>query len=507
MNRLVQVLRRPGAKPDIQGVAPTQHLQSESAERITGYVVAPKQRMLDRWLDWVVCASGSRFVFFSILTGLLAWALLGIPYGRTASWQVIISDVQAIVSYIFDSLLVRQLLNGYEDEMVAAAQVQSRLATHARLLRALGQGSSKGSQAGGAASQSVTPDIEELKTPLPKENQFCRYISAVAHILGHPVIIVLFWIGVFVWIGIGSLCEWSDAWQLYMNSASSALMVFVFAFLANVREQRSASSRRTLDAIFTLDSTLELRLRSLTGDTLPNTAVVISAPKVNRVQRAIFYYADFVGTLIGIALLLTVIAVWVAVGPLLHFDSDWWLLIGTYAGLVGMNDAFVLRNMQMRLGSYVSDEFDKIQTDDHRLFETIGLPIPERKTLNDSSIAYQVSKTMGRISAHELTVVVGFVTILGLIAGASAMKWSLTGQLLCNVPPSLLESFFMIILITGDNLMEDRKLVDLQSIYDRRITLLWFVDFLRQQTRDSGRAIEKTTVRTCLSRGVPEELA
>jgi low-affinity ferrous iron transport protein len=36
---------------------------------------------------------------------------------------------------------------------------------------------------------------------------------------------------------------------------------------------------------------------------------------------------------------------------------------------------------------------------------------------------------------HEWTVVGGVVAIFELIVGASAMRWSLIGQLLCNVPP------------------------------------------------------------------------
>lgn len=57
---------------------------------------------------------------------------------------------------------------------------------------------------------------------------------------------------------------------------------------------------------------------------------------------------------------------WICIGPLLPFSSSRWLLIGTYAGLVGMNDGFVL----------------------------------------------------------------------GLVIGASAMGWTITGQLLCNVRPA-----------------------------------------------------------------------
>jgi low-affinity ferrous iron transport protein len=61
----------------------------------------------------------------------------------------------------------------------------------------------------------------------------------------------------------------------------------------------------------------------LTGDKDMNDDFVIPAPNVNWLQRAIFYYADVVGTLVGVALLIIVIVVWLAIGPVLVFDKNW----------------------------------------------------------------------------------------------------------------------------------------------------------------------------------------
>jgi low-affinity ferrous iron transport protein len=71
----------------------------------------------------------------------------------------------------------------------------------------------------------------EFQTELPRENRFGQFVTAFSHVFGHLITIILFWIGVFVWIGIGNMLGWSDIWQLYINLACSALMVFIFSFL------------------------------------------------------------------------------------------------------------------------------------------------------------------------------------------------------------------------------------------------------------------------------------
>lgn len=483
--RVSETLRKPGTKGAVQGKAPTmtlpqtiEFMDEEQASLKPLFSDIEKKRLLDRWLDKVVHASGSETVFYTILTALATWALLGIRFGRSDSWQVVISDVQAILCYVFDSFLVRQQTNMYGRDVVAAAQLQSRIQSHLRMLsKVQGQLTEEQKTHLSDLCKREILAVETADTKhFPTEGRFGFFITTVSHILGHIVLVGLFWVGIFVWIGIGPMFDFSDSWQLYMNSASSALMVLYFAFLANIRERHSAYNEKCLAFLFTIDSYLEAHLRDLTDDKQSNPQVIIPPPKVNKLQRAIFYYADFVGTLVGIAILVTVIIAWLATGPVFRFSSDWWLFIGTYAGLVGMHDGFVLRNLQARLTSYVDQGMDVLHQADKDIFLDLGLPFPEVKDREQNlTVSERVSIMVGRVSSHELVVLAGVLTIIGLLIGASAMRWTLTGQLLCNVPPSIIESFLMMILVTGHNLDDDRKRVELQTLYARRAILLKYV--------------------------------
>lgn len=64
------------------------------------------------------------------------------------------------------------------------------------------------------------------------------------------------------------------------------------------------------------------------------------------------YYAELVGALIGIAILILTMIIWVVVGPTMGFNSNWWVLIGTYAGWVGMDNGFVLEICSTSLKGY-----------------------------------------------------------------------------------------------------------------------------------------------------------
>ncbi|KAL6251038.1 hypothetical protein RBB50_001246 [Rhinocladiella similis] len=490
---IFELLRRPGEKLEVRGVAATPVVDSgnkkQEAEEHNGTMFAeqPKKGRLDRWLDKVVQASGSQFVFLSILTALLTWALLGIKLGRNDTWQIVISDAQAIICYIFDSFLVRQELNNYDRNMAVATQMQSRSDSNLRMLSKLRDQISQEQHAEVLSRlDRAFHSNHRITGQLPSEGRFGRFVTFVALAIGHMVTIVLFWIGVFVWIGIGHLFDYSDKWQLYMNSASSALMLFTFIFIANLNERHSVHTKKCLYSLFQADSSLELRLRHLTHDVQSNAEVLIPAPKVGKIQRAIFYYADFVGTLVGIAILLSVLAAWLAAGPALKFNSSWWLFIGTYAGLIGMFDGFVLRNLQSRLGSYTDTAMRLVNRTDCLVFETIDLPIPVTNAEEKPSVVRRVSQALDRVTSTQFAVVAGFLTVVGLVAGASAMKWSLTGQLLCNVPPSIIESFLMIVLITGHNSIEEKKRRELLILYERRLRLSDYVELIEGLQNESA---------------------
>jgi low-affinity ferrous iron transport protein len=446
-----------------------------SAENINTYTVTAKARLLDRWLDKVVEASGSEFIYFAIIIALLAWAFLGIPFGQSNTWQVTISDAQAIVNMVFDAFLMRQQLNSHDSLVIVAACLRSRTSSHKRMLNQLIRS--------GKYEKVEPTQFQELQqtdfaSELPAENWLGRISTALSAFIGHIATVFGFWVCIFIWIGFGKHCNWSNTWQLYINSATSALMVFILAFLANIRERHTKYMTKCLEAIWEVDAALEVRLRTATGDKIQNPPVVIPALKRSRIQRGIDYYADLVGTLVGVAILIFVIIVWVAIGPALHFDANWWLLIGTYAGLIGLNDGFVLRNICTVLGDFENEQFTQVEYNDMDMLAVIGVEKLKEERVADNSLTCRISVRVGDICSHELTVVLGAITIVGLIIGASAMGWSVTGQLLCNVPPSIIESFFTMILITGHNIGEAKRRVDLFNLYLRRLKLVSYVDTL-----------------------------
>ncbi|RCI11700.1 hypothetical protein L249_7631 [Ophiocordyceps polyrhachis-furcata BCC 54312] len=477
--RLLALLASYGAKGPIEHAAPTQRVK-QGCSNITGYADKAKDRALDRWLDRVVKASGSEPVFLFIVVGLVTWAFLGIPYSHTADWAVIISDVQAIVSYVFDSLLMRQQLNEYEKMVRVSASLRSRAISNRRMLRELVNDGRRLCQ---QQQQQSSTTCEEA---LPRETVVDRISTAASKTVGHLAAVCLYWACIAIWLGFGPWEDWSNSWQLAINSATSALMVFIFAFLANVQERHAAHTERCLQAIFEHDSAVERALRAMTGDDVANETVVVVAPRMSRIQRAILYYADLVGTLTGIAILTAVMVVWLAIGPIMGFSSNWWLLIGTYAGLVGLNDSFVLRNVQMLFNGYAQEALDQVDLDDKSILDQLRLSDPAAQTAEQQqqqqqqrgSVSYRISAWMGVVCAHEATVVVGFVFILGLLAGASAMRWSTAGQLLCNIPPSIIETFFMMILITGHNQAETKRHQRLETFFLRRSMLLSHVQRL-----------------------------
>jgi low-affinity ferrous iron transport protein len=486
MERLVSVIRAPGSRRVVECAAPTQVVakveQSEpekaidnSVENVNTYTATAKSMLLDRWLDTVVKFSGSGFIFFTIVSCLLTWAFLGIPFGYSNTWQVTISDAQAIVNMVFDAFLMRQQLNSHDSLMVVSACLRSRCSSNKRMLKTL-----IGSGQYGKLNPTQFSELQqtEFDAQLPTENWLGRISTAVAASMGHIITVFAFWLCIFIWIGFGKYCGWSNTWQLYINSATSALMVFILALLANIRERHSSYTTKCLESIYVVDSALELRLRSATSDKVKNSSITIPIPRRTRIQRAIDYYADLVGTLVGIVILILVLVVWIAIGPALSFNSNWWLLIGTYAGLVGLNDGFVLRNICNVLGDYEDAEFAQVTYDDMDLLEVIGVTQLSEERAADNSLTCRISIAMGNFCSHELTVVFGALTIIGLIVGASAMGWSVTGQLLCNVPPSIIESFFTLILITGHNIGNAKRRVDLHNIYLRRLKLISYVNAL-----------------------------
>ncbi|KAJ5683657.1 low affinity iron transporter-like protein [Penicillium maclennaniae] len=195
--------------------------------------------------------------------------------------------------------------------------------------------------------------------------------------------------------------QWGDNWQLYINSATAVELTF------------SADYAR------------------MTGDIDENPIVKLEydyKKETTRGQRMIDYYAAILGTGVGLVCSTMVFAVWIGVGSSMQWNSNWWLIIGTYTGLVGFIDGFVLRNVYFRETLVIDGQFEVLVERDVRLGTLLGvsaLPRRHRDKLLQARIAHKV----------------------GVWCSSSAMRWSETGQLICNTPTMILEGFLLLVLI------------------------------------------------------------
>ena len=517
MVSVIQALFTPGARKPITKTARTASPESKSAQAAerevegqqqpqsasTKYNVfdEEKQKFLDRCLDNVVTASGSTSVLFLIVALVLLWALIGIRFGQSENWQVLISDVQALLCYVLDSLLMRQQLNAYNREMRIAAVMQSRSVTVRRMLRQIKR----------SRLTSKTPALRPVpnQTALPIDvrhpSRINRIVDMLCDFLGHVVTMTFFWICIFVWLGLGPYCGWSVRWQLYINSATSALMILVFALLTSIREQHKRQTSAYLRQVCELDICLESQLRQLVDYKIPNESFTIYPGTVGRLERAISYYADLVGTLVGICILASVVVIWIVIGPALHFSSNWWLIIGTYAGLIGMHDGFVLHNVQSQLNRHSQAALADVVKEDLEALAIIS-PValrnssvpsagPENRIQPEiapadlsetarptrSSMTNHTSTRLSRLMSHPAAVIVGIIFILALLVAASALGWSTTGQLVCNIPPSIVETFVMMALITREKLDWDEEGHVWQAIGEKRVAVLDWLKTLAQE--------------------------
>ena len=519
MISVIQALSAPGTRRPIARTAKTvipesksaqaagheaeEQQQSQSAFTTYNVIDEEKQNFLDRCLDNIVTASGSTPVLFLIVVLVLLWALIGIRFGQSENWQVLISDVQALLCYVLDSLLMRQQLNAYDREIRIAAVMQSRSVSVRRMLHQIKRVHLNSETA-------ILPHVPNQTTGaipvnVKQPSRISRMVDTVCDFLGHVITMTFFWVGIFIWLGFGPYCSWSVRWQLYINSATSALMILVFALLTCVREQHKQQTTSYLRQVCDLDVCLESQLRELTQDKIVNHSVTIYPGAVNRLERAISYYADLVGTLVGICLLMLVVVIWIAIGPALHFSSNWWLIIGTYAGLIGMHDGFVLHNVQSQLNRHSQAALKDVVRDDLEAFAIIS-PVDRRglsllsanpggradpeiahidrsETIKPtySSLTSRISTRLSGLMSHPAAVLVGIVFILALLVAASGLRWSTTAQLLCNIPPSVVETFVMMALITREKLDWDEEGKIWQAIGGKRVALLDWLKTVAQE--------------------------
>jgi low-affinity ferrous iron transport protein len=199
-------------------------------------------------------------------------------------------------------------------------------------------------------------------------------------------------------------------------------------------------------------------------------------------ERSIDIYAHVVGSGVGVLLSAIVFAVWIAIGPTLHWSDNWWLVIGTYTGLIGFIDGFVIRNVYFRQSNIVASHLSSLKESDEEIMGLLLLPSSFLSASSSSdddeekggdkkpklSPAARFSNWMIRICAHPIAVIASVVVVVILIAVATGLRWSETGQLLCNTPTMIVEGFLLLVLFQAHNLVVVERRREVGECLERR---------------------------------------
>ena len=500
------------------------------------------KNLTDRILDWLVDWAGGQFVFFLVWVIIAVWVIVGIVFKAPFNWQVVMSDAQSIQSYIWDTLLMRQQLMSTHEQILVCCQLRSRVAAFKNFLVNSGitfkhtpkqltkeeLNSSEEDEASSKGDNSVLQKVTEVQssTPssgaevtstqcqyfdasaiagdLPVENLYDKFSSAFSVVLGSVPSMFIFWIGIFVWIACGVIptnatntppytgkytgsnpeyCKWSNTWQMYINTATAVCLLVSTTFLQNIRSRHDKFIAKFLVSAFDLDQKIEYRLRSYFKDfRTSNPVISVPEPKRSWGQHLIDWYADVIGTGIGVGIAIAVFGVWIAIGAPMDWNDNWWLIIGTYTGLVGFFDGFVIREVYFRIMKHEEENYQKLAEDDMQLFQLLGLSCPDeytglniRERRRKNSINYKISSFVNRVCSSQWSVLASVITIVGLLATATGLRWSTTGQLIANTPTMIIEEFFLIVLVQAHSWADKQRRIEVSSLVARRHILWAFI--------------------------------
>ncbi|GAA5799260.1 Low-affinity iron/zinc ion transport protein fet4 [Helicostylum pulchrum] len=474
----------PGRQRIIEFSAPTQTVTKSSSYSDISERIAQDSNLFNpekpkskggRIFDNVTQRAGSLITFMVTLLILAVWAVVGIILGAPEIWQIIMQNGGSIQCYISDTLLMRQQQNHCYKLLTIISQLRSRNATVARLVH----DPELHNNAPMVDKESIDQcSIEEAKLEnainLPNEFWFDKCCNWVSMAVGSIYALIFYWAGILVWVGLGPMMEFSDLWQLYINTAVAVELTFTSMFLQNIRRRHMEYLEKCLRSIMRTDCELEIILRRHSNDNKLNPVITILPHPVTRSIRAIDYYGDIIGSGIGVTVSTCVFAVWLSIGDVMAWSDDWWLIIGTYTGLVGFIDGFVLRNVYFREDVILDEQFDVLSEADDVLFQYLNVPLPTKPVEQRSSLITRISNYMGVLCAKSFAVLVSILIVLALMGVASSMGWNQTGQLLCNTPTMIIEGFLLIVLIQAHNLSNMKRRIQLRDILVRRIALLQY---------------------------------
>jgi low-affinity ferrous iron transport protein len=446
---------------------------------------------LDVFISYAVDVTGSVYMMGFVILILIAWIIWGAVTGGPDTWQIAMQDGQSIQTYVWDTFLMRQQMDADEKFLILSGKLKSRLEAHKRLIMKMQQENpTKGKMTPELAQKIVCLEKyeEKLIAEVDKTTWFDKISEFCAKGLGNIYSVIIYWLGVFAWVACGdipantgtasqpNMQKWSDNWQMYINTAVAIELLFTSVFLEHVRARSNKSIMKKAKIFNEMDIELERFERTTCHDNEENELIVVHRIPRDRIQKAISFYASVIGNGLGLIISACVFIAWFSIGDTMHWNSNWWLIIGTYTGLVGFIDGFVLREVYFSLSRHEHEEFVSLFEESQGLLDMIQLPVQLKTYEQKANISVKASLWINRVCSNKWSVIVSVITVVGLVIMASALRWSETAQLVCNSPTMIIEGFFLLMLIQAHNWADEERSNMVSELTKSRLYLHNYVE-------------------------------
>lgn len=300
----------------------SRHFTHESLEKIGQNGTAPlpprPEKKKTSVLDAVVRAAGSRWTLGVVLLLLVLWGVLGAVFGPTDTWQVILQDVSSIQAYTSATLLMRQQNNNTRGLLQRICGLISRSESNERMVRSL---TAEQRAKLRASTQKIRSEV--VDSLQHKQDLFDKISNGVAKATGSLIALGIYWAGIIGWVFSGLPLQFSDTWQLDVNTATALEITFTTVFLQNIRSSHDKHLDKTVQGIERLDTEIEMQLRRMTGDMTPNPTIASEPAKLNKWVKGLDIYAYIIGGSIGLVISALVFGTWILVGDPMEFDDNW----------------------------------------------------------------------------------------------------------------------------------------------------------------------------------------
>lgn len=424
---------------------------------------------LDTFIGWAVDVTASIYMLWFVILILIAWIIWGAATSAPAVWQIAMQDGQSIQTYVWDTFLMRQQLDDNEKFLILSGKLKSRVETIKRLITKV-QNENPDFNIQDKLDQIQNLDNHEYrKVHFKKKSWFDKLSEIVSLSLGNLYAVIIYWIGMFVWIGCGKIPNnngtkedplmqtFSNNWQMYINTAIAIELLFTSVFLEHVRASSNDFIMEQVKTFNRIDYDLEALARKITLDTEENVLITVKRCHRDTIQKWISVYANIIGNGLGLIISTCVFIAWFCIGHPMHWNDNWWLVIGTYTGLVGFVDGFVLREVFFSLTSYEHQQFYDLFEESQGIVDMCGIPYEMKRYKPKITLDTKISLWINDLCSSKWSVVGSVLVVIGLIVMACAMSWSETAQLICNTPTMIIEGFFLLILIQAHNWADDER--------------------------------------------------